>query len=106
MKLADGYQEDYNYHDWSKFMVTNEKTAPKSRHFAVIMFDTKTEFNPPYDQHDSGSNSTYDIIHYFAFEKKEDLCAWILRAEKTKKKYFFYEVQTLGKVELKVNIGI
>lgn len=100
--------DDYNYHDWSEFMVRSPKDAPKKAHFAAVLFETRNEWTPPYDRFDDagGTSSTIEYVQYFAFPDKELLSAWILRATKDKKKFFFFEVKKLGEVELKVNVDV
>jgi hypothetical protein len=102
----DGYMEDYNYHDWSKFMVRKPEEKPKGPHFAAVMFDTRTEYTPAYDEKDYGSSSSVPEIQYFAFPDKETLGAWLLRAKKDNKSFFFFEVKKLGEMTLKVAVDV
>jgi hypothetical protein len=100
--VSKKYMDDYNYHDWSSFMVQKPEQKPKGPHFAGIMFDSHREYSG-YDN-DPG----YDVAHvvYFAFPDKETLAAWVLRASKDKKQIFFFEVKKVGTSELKVNIDL
>ena len=100
------YMDDYNYHDWSKFMVRTPKEKPTGPHFAAVLFDTRTEWTPAYDRHDTDSSSTVPDIHYFAFPDQETLREWVLRAAKDKKQFFFFEVKKLGEAELKVSVDL
>lgn len=99
----DGFLENYNYHDWSKFMVS-PKNLPKDPHFAAVLFETETRYEPDY--HDRGSAVPYTTTatQYFAFPDKKTLEAWLLRATKESKKFFFFEVKRVGEVQLKVAI--
>lgn len=100
--------DNYNYHDWTKFMVRTSKEKPTGSHFAAVLFETKSEWTPPYDHHDNpgGSSSTVPTVTYFAFPDKETLGEWVLRAAKDKKEFFFFEVKKVGQAELKVNIDV
>lgn len=39
MRDSKKYLDDYNYHDWSKFMVQQPSEKPKGPHFAGVLFD-------------------------------------------------------------------
>ena len=96
------YMDDYNYHDWAKFMVTRPDQRPVGAHFAAVMFETRQE----YDRDDTGSSYTVPAIVYFAFPDQETLSEWTLRAMKDKKKFFFFKVEKLGNAELKVDVDV
>ena len=100
------YMDDYNYHDWSRFMVREPKQRPTGPHFAAVLFETRTEYTPSYDQDDPGSSCSVPDIHYFAFPDRETLQKWVLRAAKDKKQFFCFEVKRLASVELKVNVEL
>lgn len=100
------YQDDYNYHDWSSFMVRESKEQPKGPHFGAVMFGTRNEYTPAYDFHDSGSSHSVPEITYFAFPDKETLREWALRALKDKKKFFFFEVKKIGDAQLNVSVDL
>lgn len=102
------YTDNYNYHDWAKFMVTKSENKPTGPHFAAVLFGTRSEWTPSYDQFDSRGGSTHTVneITYFAFPTKEILDAWLLRASKENKKFFFFEVKKLGEIELKVSTSV
>jgi hypothetical protein len=100
------YMDDYNYHDWTQFMVDRPEKKPKGPHFAAVLFDTRTEWMPAYDSHDSDSSSTVPDIHYFAFPDKETLGEWVLRAARDKKNFFFFEVRQLGNAQLQVSVDL
>ena len=34
------YLDEYNYHDWAKFMVREPKDKPTVPHFASVLFDS------------------------------------------------------------------
>lgn len=105
-KAADGYMEDYNYHDWSKFMVREAKDKPKGAHFAAVLLDTRREYTPAYDANDYGTSHSVADVQYFAFPDKETLSAWLLRAKKDNKQFFFFEVKKLGEVSVKVSVDV
>ena len=69
------YMNDYNYHDWSKFMVRTPKERPLGPHFAAVLFGTRTEWTPAYDLNDSESSCSVPEITYFAFPDKATLTA-------------------------------
>lgn len=103
---SDKYMDNYNYHDWSKFMVRTPKERPTGPHFAAVLFGTRIEWMPAYDEHDSDSTYSVPEITYFAFPDKETLSEWVLRAAKDKKEFFFFEVKKVGEVELKVSVDV
>jgi hypothetical protein len=105
-RADDGYMEDYNYHDWTKFMVREAKEKPKVPHYAAVLFDSRTEYTPAYDERDRASSHSVSEIHYFAFTEKKDLEAWLLRAKKENKQFFFFEVKKLGEVAVKVSVDV
>ena len=89
------YMDDYNYHDWSKFMVREVKDKPKGPHFAAVLFDSHYE------------HSGYETnVVYFAFPDQTTLSEWVLRAAKDKKHFFFFEVKKLGNAELKIDVDL
>jgi hypothetical protein len=100
------YMDDYNYHDWSKFMVREPKDKPTKPHFAGVLFDKHYE-SSGYDTRDSnyGSYAVPNVI-YFAFPDQETLKQWALRASKDKKEFFCFEVKKLATVELVVNVDL
>lgn len=100
------YLDDYNYHDWAKFMVQDVKNKPVGPHFAAVLFGTRTEHIPAYDRDDSPTSSTVSEITYFAFPDKETLSEWVLRASKENKNFFFFEVKKLGQAQLNVNVDL
>jgi len=100
------YMDDYNYHDWSQFMVRQPKDKPKGPHFAAVLFDSRTEYTPPYDRDDTGSSCEVPVINYFAFPDQATLKEWVLRAAKDKKQFFFFEVKKVGQAELKIDVDL
>lgn len=96
---------EYNYHDWSRFMVLDAKTKPTNPHFAAVLLETRSEWTRGYDN-DDGYSSTHPNVVYFAFPDKKTLEAWVLRAAKDKKVFFFFEVKKVGEAELKVNVDL
>ena len=96
------YMDDYNYHDWSKFMVREPKDRPQGPHFAGVLFDSHREHSG-YDNEPS-----YDVPHvtYFAFPDQETLSEWALRAAKDKKQFFCFEVKKMGDVKLNVSVDL
>jgi hypothetical protein len=94
------FMDDYNYHDWSEFMVEKPEKAPKGPHFGAVLFGTRSEADS------YSGNSYYDVptTTYFAFPTREVLEAWIIRALKSKKKFFFFEVKKLGEAEISVKV--
>lgn len=100
------YMDDYNYHDWSQFMVRTPKERPTGPHFAAVLFGTRTEWTPAYDRNDTASSCSVSEITYFAFPDKATLSEWVLRASKEKKEFFFFEVKKVGEAELKVNVDV
>ena len=100
------YMDDYNYHDWSQYMVQKPEQKPKGPHFAAVLFGTRNEYSPPYDSKDSGSSYSVPEIIYFAFPDQETLSEWVLRASKDNKKFFFFEVKQLGEAKLKVSVDL
>lgn len=102
------YMDDYNYHDWSQFMVRSPKQRPIGAHFAAVLFETRNEWTPPYDRYDepTGSSSTIEYVSYFAFPDKQTLSEWVSRAAKNKMQFFCFEVKKIGSVEVKVNVDI
>jgi len=100
------YLDDYNFHDWSKFMVQKPEQKPTDPHFAAVLFGKRTEHQPAYDSNDTPSSYQVDEVTYFAFPDKETLGEWVLRAAKDKKQFFFFEVKKLGEAQLKVNVDL
>jgi hypothetical protein len=96
------YMDDYNYHDWAKFMVREVKERPKGPHFAAVLFDNHYE----HSGYENDSRYLVPNVVYFAFPDKETLREWILRAAKDKKEFFFFEVKKLGEAELKVDVDV
>lgn len=98
--------DKYKYYDWCKHEVKEQKDTPKGAHYAVIVFDTRTEYTPPYDYHDRGEYSTSRVpeISYFCFYEREDLQAYIAYITDEKKKFFFFYVPKMG--EHKINISV
>lgn len=96
---------DYNYHNWSKFMVQKPEEQPKGEHYAAVLFDTRSEYSPPWDKHDTGSSYSVPQTIYFAFLKKEDLEMWVGEASKSNKKFFFFHVTKLGEANLQVKVN-
>ena len=96
------YMDDYNYHDWSKFMVVKPADKPTRPHFAAVMFDSHYE----HSGYEGDSNYQVPNVVYFAFPDKETLKEWVLRASKDKRNFFFFEVKSLGNAELKVDLKI
>jgi hypothetical protein len=102
MKLMD----DYNHHDWAKFMVTEASQKPKGPHFAAVLFETLEYTSPGYDEGDSDERNNFEHVVYFAFPDQETLTEWVLRASKDKKQFFCFEVKKLGTVNLKVTVDV
>lgn len=100
------YMDDYNYHDWATFMVRNPAEKPKGPHFAAVLFGTRSEWVPAYDERDSPRSTSVPETTYFAFPDKETLYEWILRASKEKKQFFFFEVKKLGEAQLILNMDV
>jgi hypothetical protein len=100
------YMDDYNYHDWTEFMVEKPEQKPVGPHFGAILFGTRTEHIPAYDAYDTPSSSQVPMVTYFAFPDQETLKAWALRAAKDKKQFFFFEVKKVGQAELKINVDL
>lgn len=100
------YMDDYNYHDWTKFMVGKPSEKPTGPHFAAVLFGTRREYTPAYGRDDSGSSHDVPDITYFAFPDQETLKEWVLRAVKDKKQFFFFEVKKLGNAELKIDVDL
>lgn len=99
------FLDNYNYHDWSGFMVKKPEQAPKGPHFAAVLFEKEhVRETDPYN----GSNSDrhIDMTTYFAFPDKETLTQWVLRAAKAEKAFFCFEVKKIGGVQIKVNVDV
>lgn len=105
MRAADGFMDNYNYHDWAKFMVEKPEQIPKGPHFAAVLLDKRREYSPAYDDRDSGRSYEVSQAVYFAFPDKKTLESWLLRAMKENKQFFFFEVKKLGDVSLKVAVS-
>lgn len=95
------YMDDYNYHDWSKFMVREPKEKPSGSHFAGVLFDKHYESS-------GRDDSTYSVpnVIYFAFPDQETLKQWAFRAAKDKKEFFCFEVKKLANVQLVLDIDL
>lgn len=100
------YMDDYNYHDWSKFMVREPKEKPQGPHFAAILFDDMSYTSPGYDRGDPDEHHNFKHVTYFAFPDQATLKEWVLRAAKVKKQFFFFEVKKLGNAELKIDVDL
>lgn len=99
------YLEDYNYHDWSEFMVNKSDRLPKGPHFASVLLEKESRReHDPY----TGNYVTHEVMvtTYFAFPDKETLTEWVLRASKAKKSFFCFEVKKIGEVEVNVNVDV
>lgn len=95
-------QDDYNYHDWSEFMVREAKDKPKGPHFAGVLFDSHYE----HSGYEGESGYQVPNIIYFAFPDQETLKQWVLRASKDKKQFFCFEVKKLANVQLVVDVDL
>lgn len=100
------YLDDYNYHDWTLFMVRELKEKPKGPHFAAILFDQLDYTSPGYDRDDSSYSTSFKHVSYFAFPDQETLREWVLRAAKAKMQFFFFEVKNIGNAELRIDIDL
>ena len=98
--------DDYNYHDWCDYIVKSPKEQPTEPHFAVVLFDTRTEWVPAYDSRDTETSTTVDCITYFALPTKDLLEAMVLRLAKANRKCFFFEVKKLGSAKLNVDVDL
>ncbi len=96
------YMDDYNYHDWSSFMVREPKDKPKGPHFAGVLFDSHREHSGYAEE------SSYQVpnVVYFAFPDQDTLKEWALRAAKDKKQFFCFEVKRLGNVALVLDVDL
>ncbi len=94
--------DDYNYHDWSKFMVVEAKDKPTGPHFAAVMFDKH------YEHSGYEGESSYPVpnVVYFAFPDQATLGEWALRAAKDKRQFFCFEVKKVGDVQMKVTVDV
>jgi hypothetical protein len=95
-------QDNYNYHDWTRFMVREPKDNPQGPHFAAVLFDSHSECTGYKDD----SNYRVPNVVYFAFPDQATLGEWVIRAVKDNKQFFFFEVKKLGNVELRVNVDL
>ena len=77
-----------------------------SRDSGPVLFDSRTEYTPPYDRDDTGSSCEVPVINYFAFPDQATLKEWVLRAAKDKKQFFFFEVKKVGQAELKIDVDL
>ena len=100
------YLDDYNYHDWSQFMVQKVEQKPKGPHFAAVLFERMNYTTPGYDRDDPSESCHFDHVVYFAFPDQATLKEWVLRAAKDKKQFFFFEVKKLGNAELKIDVDL
>jgi hypothetical protein len=96
------YMDDYNYHDWSKFMVREPKEKPTGPHFAGVLFDSHYEWSG----YEGDTQHPVPNVVYFAFPDQATLKEWVLRAAKDKKQFFFFEVKKLGNAELKIDVDL
>ena len=99
------YMDDYNYHDWSKFMVEKPEQKPKGPHFAGVMFDTR-RVSDGYSAAEGGGSYDISYVVYFAFPDRETLGEWALRAAKDKKQFFCFEVKKVGDVKLNIDVDL
>ena len=99
------YMDDYNYHDWSQFMVQKPEQKPKGPHFAGVLFDSHREHDG-YSREEGGGSYEVPNVIYFAFPDQATLKEWVLRAAKDKKQFFFFEVKKLGNAELKIDVDL
>lgn len=97
---------EYNYHDWAKYMVTKPEQAPKGPHFAGILFGTRTEYTPAYDRFDSSTTISCPEITYFCFYALEDLERWVLAVTRSGKSFFFFQVPKLGESKLRIEVHV
>lgn len=98
--------EDYNPNDWVPFRVSDARDIPTGPHFAGIMLDTRVEITPAQDLYDADTYRRLPDTTYFAFPDKEALQRWVLLALKDKKTVFFFEVKTVGRATLKVDVNL
>jgi hypothetical protein len=87
-------------------MVKEEKHKPTGPHYAAILFGTRSEYDPPYDEKDRGSSYTVPEITYFAFKEEQDLKQWIAEATQERYKFFFYRVEKLGEIKVDINLTL
>lgn len=102
MKKTKKYMDDYNYHDWSSYIVSTPDKAPQGAHYGAVLFGNRREADA------YSGNSYYDVpeVTYFAFNDAETLGEWAARATKANKKFFFFRVEKLGAVSVKVLIDV
>lgn len=104
-KRVKKYQDNYNYHDWTKFMVEKPEQKPTGPHYAAILLEKENRY-----QHDhytgKGDSIQVDSIKYFAFPDEVTLKEWILRATKEKKSFFFFYVAKLGEAAIHINVDL
>ncbi len=86
-------------------MVKEAKQKPGGPHYAAVLFGTRSEYSPPYDKGDSGYSSQVPEITYFAFLDKNDLTTWVGEASKANKEFFFFHVNKLGEMNIKVSVS-
>jgi hypothetical protein len=96
------YMDDYNYHDWSQYMVVKPEQKPTGPHFAGVLFDSHHE----HSGYEGDSSYAVPNVVYFAFPDQATLKEWVLRAAKDKKQFFFFEVKKLGNAELKIDVDL
>lgn len=99
---------EYNYHTWAAYMVREPKDKPLAPHFAAVLFDTRNEWTPAYDKHNSDSSRTVTELVYFAFPDRELLAMWVGEATAAKKNFYFFHVAKLGEaaVSVQVDVGV
>lgn len=92
----------FNGHNWSKNQLQKPEDVPSGRHWQVTVFGVRSEYTPAYDRFDSGSTTTVPDIKQWAFARREDLERFLQEIVRTDSRFIFFEVPTLGKVQVKI----
>ena len=81
------------------------KSIPQEKHFAALVFDTKTIYHEGDERSWTNPGHGYsaftehiDTIDYIAFKNEEEIKKWTLEAEKRGKKYQLISCQPIKPV--------
>src|SRR4051812_38116528 len=96
----------WNSYDWTKHHVDERKKLPAGKHFQVHVYETRQEYSPPYDSGDPGTYNPVNVVTVYAMTTEEELKRFIEGATVSGMVFAFFEVQSIGKATINVNVKV
>lgn len=84
--------------NWSEYKVTKKDKYPKGKHYIVLVFGSRVAYNG----YDNGS--TESCADVYALTERSHLDLFVSEIARTSTQFVFYEVTSLGKATVKVDI--